>query len=460
MKKIYSLLLLGVLTFFGAQSVWATVDWSQGGTLYVRNIKADFGSYKGIYWKASDSELKVIVKKTDNSTTDPIGISGKVEGDWNVESVMTFSIPANASSFKILRGPYSGDWTIWNQTDFISLESNKNYIKSYSEGGTTGIWNDLEWDKHTDWYLNMSTLGTTEIQSGVQFEKTSSSATSASMTLDLTIGASGNYYKLYLGSDNPGNGHAYKYLTKDIDITNCSEIAFNTVDGDANSYATLVPSISGRYTITIDFSTATLPVISVEFPSYDVRTATSGFGTICLPYEFDLTNATAYRILFQRVNGESKPTSLVLESMGSSDIPAGPYIIEYSGKMTATLSGSRDEETSANNMVGNLGASTTVANGYYVIVGNEACKVNGATVNCKQYYAYIDLTGVMTEAAYNEAHPEGAPSNIREIPMAPETTTAIENVEVNEKAVKFFENGQMYILRNGVTYDMTGRAVK
>jgi hypothetical protein len=38
--------------------------------------------------------------------------------------------------------------------------------------------------------------------------------------------------------------------------------------------------------------------------------------------------------------------------------------------------------------------------------------------------------------------------------------TNIENVEANEAAVKFIENGKLYIKKNNVVYDMMGTIVK
>ena len=42
----------------------------------------------------------------------------------------------------------------------------------------------------------------------------------------------------------------------------------------------------------------------------------------------------------------------------------------------------------------------------------------------------------------------------------PSTTTAISNNTVSAKAVKFIENGQLIIMKNGVKYDLTGAIVK
>ena len=455
MKKIYSLLLLGGLLFFGAENSWATVDWSQGGTLYVRNIKPSGWS---VYWKSLGGWLKIDVIKSDD-THAYIETGDIVAGDWDGESVMTFTnIPANAKSFKIYRG--AGEST-YNSTDYIPFESGKNYIRTYSENSSSATWNDLEWDEHTDWYFHISALkDESSWGSGIQFKKASASATTATAKVNLTTTASSNWYKLYIDSDNPGNMTAYKYTAANISGSNNSNLTFVVTSGNS----TLVPTIAGEYTFTLDFSTATSPTISVTFPSTYTRAgvASGNFGTINLPCSIaTLTGATAYSILYKRVDGSDNPTSIVLAPAGSSDLAAGPYIIEYtSSTLTATLSGDRSDTYSAYGLTGNLGTDAEdVSDGNYVVVGNEARKVNGGTVKCGQYFAYISLTSVQTEAQYLD-NGGSAPSNIREIPMSPNTTTDLENVATSENVVKFIENGQLYILRNGIVYDAMGRAVK
>ena len=44
--------------------------------------------------------------------------------------------------------------------------------------------------------------------------------------------------------------------------------------------------------------------------------------------------------------------------------------------------------------------------------------------------------------------------------MAPTNATNINAIEESEKTVKFFENGQLRIVREGVTYDAIGRVVR
>ena len=50
----------------------------------------------------------------------------------------------------------------------------------------------------------------------------------------------------------------------------------------------------------------------------------------------------------------------------------------------------------------------------------------------------------------------GAPFNVTDIVLVGNFTTAISNTAVESKAVKFFENGQLVIIKNGVKYNTLG----
>ena len=51
---------------------------------------------------------------------------------------------------------------------------------------------------------------------------------------------------------------------------------------------------------------------------------------------------------------------------------------------------------------------------------------------------------------------EGAPFNVTDIVLVGDFTSDISNTEVENKAVKFFENGQLVIIKNGVKYNALG----
>ena len=50
----------------------------------------------------------------------------------------------------------------------------------------------------------------------------------------------------------------------------------------------------------------------------------------------------------------------------------------------------------------------------------------------------------------------GAPFNVTDIVLVGDFTTAIDNTAAESKAVKFFENGQLVIIKNGVKYNALG----
>ncbi len=50
----------------------------------------------------------------------------------------------------------------------------------------------------------------------------------------------------------------------------------------------------------------------------------------------------------------------------------------------------------------------------------------------------------------------GIPFNVTDIVLVGDFTTAIDNTVMESKAVKFFENGQLVIIKNGVKYNALG----
>jgi hypothetical protein len=114
-----------------------------------------------------------------------------------------------------------------------------------------------------------------------------------------------------------------------------------------------------------------------------------------------------------------------------------------------------------------LNAKPTNANiNRYISFKNVAAANNG------KYYIYEDVqlygaTGALkpTEEGnydvegiyilYNETVPEIIVTGLQA-----STETAIDNTNIDAKAVKFFENGQLIIIKNGVKYNATGAIVK
>ncbi len=195
------------------------------------------------------------------------------------------------------------------------------------------------------------------------------------------------------------------------------------------------------------------------WPTYKrTGVANDTWGTICLPTAVSSlpSDVKFYKVNGKRMSGET-PTAIVLDEVAS--LEAGkPYIFHVIADMsdftlTCASSATTASAASINGLIG-TDVMQSVANGKYIIYNGEVCKVNGATVTCGAHRAYFDLA-TMEETTV----PAGSPG-IREIPMAPEITTSMADVESEEKAIKFFQNGQLYILRDGVTYDAVGRIIR
>ena len=103
-----------------------------------------------------------------------------------------------------------------------------------------------------------------------------------------------------------------------------------------------------------------------------------------------------------------------------------------------------------------VAASTSGANHY--VFGYESSSVYG-------FYNLAEETNVPARKAYLEtATPlvtggPNAPAVIR-ILDEEKNATSIERIDGKNDAIKFFENGQLYILREGVVYDALGRKIR
>ena len=81
-------------------------------------------------------------------------------------------------------------------------------------------------------------------------------------------------------------------------------------------------------------------------------------------------------------------------------------------------------------------------------MGNNNNLYTHAGVEMKGYRAYFEFNG-------------SVPANVRaRVVMQPRQTTAIGNVQESEPSTKVIENGQLYILKNGVRYNAQGQIVK
>lgn len=182
------------------------------------------------------------------------------------------------------------------------------------------------------------------------------------------------------------------------------------------------------------------------------------YGTVCFPHEVTTSNrsgADFFNIAGKRtddgtINGN--PTSIVLEPVAGNLTAGQPYIFQATAStLSATFTGDVAPAGNHSGLIGSL-TGTSVAEGMYLLSGNEIV-LCGTGCSIAANRAYINMTSV---PLYGGSQAPG----IREIPLAPQSGTSFQNVEDTDSPIKFFENGQILILRGGVVYDTAGRIVR
>ena len=86
-----------------------------------------------------------------------------------------------------------------------------------------------------------------------------------------------------------------------------------------------------------------------------------------------------------------------------------------------------------------------------------------SVMNVGEGYMELPLTDELRNRLANAGHwmiqfnkEAGSPFNVTDIVLVGDFTSDISNTEVENKAVKFFENGQLVIIKNGVKYNALG----
>ena len=246
------------------------------------------------------------------------------------------------------------------------------------------------------------------------------------------------------------NNHRYASDVYQERVDDGSEV--NLLAGDGNANLTVLP---GVYTVRVNFNTNKVTVTqsvakvivsaagyATYYNSQKAYTMPEGMtgyafnaanglveayaaGTI-VPAEIPLVLAAAagtYDLVFTE---GGTPVDLASQLLGTdaAEETTGPTAGEY--KFYGL---SLDTDNSAESV------------GFYYMEENGAAFTNGAH---KAYLAVPVAVGVAPRYIF---HGEN-------------NATGVENIEANEQAVKFIENGKLYIRKNGVVYDATGAIVR
>jgi len=190
-----------------------------------------------------------------------------------------------------------------------------------------------------------------------------------------------------------------------------------------------------------------------EPTSYSRTGLTAGnFGTICLQYnvnEGDYSGATFYKV------AERNATSITLEEV-TSLVAGQAYIFEATAtEINCTYSGDKvntPATATANNVLQGAFETATIPSGMWFIKNNQLyCSTGTQTVGANRAY----LTNLTPAAAAPVPGRRRLNMPIHNMPTAVSNTA---DTKVNARKVMI--DGNLYILRDGSIYDITGACVK
>ena len=234
---------------------------------------------------------------------------------------------------------------------------------------------------------------------------------------------------------------------------------YNFVEWQLNGVAyDFTAAVTASITLDAVWEPVTPP--APDYGSYERDGLTIGnYGTICLPNAGTIANAKLFDLEYY--DGEN--TLYLLEVNGNAMEAGRPYIflpsaesivVTYTDNVGASAG-------SYNGLVGSL-ANTNVlveANaGNYILYNNAYYFVN-STAYVGANRAYIHMAGVPTEPST----PQVGQAPRRRVAMnvnGRQVATGISDIETNEQPVKVMIDGNLYIIRAGQMYDMTGSKVK
>lgn len=204
--------------------------------------------------------------------------------------------------------------------------------------------------------------------------------------------------------------------------------------------------------------TSQRPINIYKKGSYERDGLTIGnYGTICLPNGGTIANAKLFDLEYY----DGANTLYLLEVNGNAMEAGHPYVFLPSAtsiEVTYTDNASANAG-SFNGLVGSFSQETITADdGNYILYNNMYYLVN-STAYVGENRAYIhmpDVPDAPTSTPQGDAPRRRVAMNVNGRQVA----TGISDIETNEQPVKVMIDGNLYIIRAGQMYDMTGSKVK
>ena len=450
MRKIYSLLLLGAFLLLGAQSAWGYTE------MYIRGEFTTFDAGDGLAMTQTSTDVWEYDYTATSNGWKAFKFVATNTSDWSNQ----WGASKNSAYPLTLGYEYETYGNDNNANIQINLTSGcvyhfvlNTYTNKYTvtspQSKTIYFYNLLGWSKI---YVNLYT--------SAYFDPTNGSGNYNIPARNYTMTRVGttNYWKCdYTGSysvvtfcdtwwDNQGNFSSGK-CTYRTDFTTSAPVFIpqNTSNETKNGCAYYSNGVWNGYDET----------------SFARAIATGSYGTICSPVNATITGATLYSITGVNAGG----TILYIspeEGEYATKLTAGTayFYKATADEQTITLVGTTISATpsTTGGKYGTYTETEVAKNSNYCVLSNNTLlnvTTDGVKVKANRVYIKKNELGL-----YNPGSSSAPGRPIVAMPLEPESPTDIQAIESSEKAVKFIQNGQLLIMRDGVVYDATGRVVR
>ena len=219
-----------------------------------------------------------------------------------------------------------------------------------------------------------------------------------------------------------------------------------------------IADIAGDYEFVFTYADNSL---DITFPDFVRAAANTNYQSLCTPFDATVVGATAYELVSAdgtAVNVRSVDELVAGHSYLLKPDAIGDIAINYVADGAITLT-PVNPDASTTGFFGELVNTWTYqyddpeqANwrNFFVLLDDDKFHQvrAGGEVTITPTRAYLRIAG--------DEIVDPTPAPIRII----ENATNIQDIEGQEKAVKFIQNGQIYIQKNGVVYDAMGRVIR
>ena len=200
-------------------------------------------------------------------------------------------------------------------------------------------------------------------------------------------------------------------------------------------------------------------LVSVSYPLIVREAANTNYQSLCTPYDATLDGATAYTV------GAASESGVNINPVVGNLEAGHSYIIKPAAVGTITVNFVAEGSSTTTPVQPNgTGLRGQLVGNYTYVYNNEPTWKNIFVLLDDDMFHQVVADGSVTiTPTHAYLHIEG--QEIVPNPGAPgiriiENATNIQNIEGNETAVKFIENGKLFIKKNGVVYDAVGTVVK